>query len=262
MKSILSAGPWNASWMRGSATPGTRRIFARSRLAKARLALRSAPAIWTSSGAGEPKLRIWVTMSAGRIGERRARKRLRQLLAQGFHIDGGRNLPLAQTDENVGVEDADRSGVAVGDVDAADRQADVVDDAGEPVRRNDRADLLLDLIGEEGRFLDAGPGRGAHVDLDRRRIDQRKEILAKKRRKAKRQQRDADEPEGEREAAPQRQLQQAEIALPEPLEIGLESSLKAAERSPRRRLGRPCRAPRDCAGCGAGNAPSSARGCR
>ena len=100
-------------------------------------------------------------------GESRARKRQRQLLAQSLHIDVGGGRAFLQADQDVGVEDADRAGVAVRDVDAADRQADVVDDAREPIRRNDRADLLFDLIGQARRFLDSGSGRCAHVNSDR-----------------------------------------------------------------------------------------------
>ena len=62
-------------------------------------------------------------------GEGRARKRLRKLLAQRLHISVGRGRPLAQTDEHIGVEDADRSRCCCSEIDAADRQADVVDDA-------------------------------------------------------------------------------------------------------------------------------------
>ena len=148
LKSTLSAGFWNASWMRGSATPGTWRIFASSLLAKARLALRSAPAIWTSIGAGEPKLRIWLTISAGRKENVVPGNALGSCLAQALHIGVRGGGPFVQGDQYVGVEDADRSGISVRNIDAADRQADVVDDARQPVRRNDRADLLFDLIGQ------------------------------------------------------------------------------------------------------------------
>ena len=102
----------------------------------------------------------------GKEGEGRARERPRESLAQGLHVNVGRGRPFAQGHENVGVEDADRSRVAVGNVDAADRQADVVDDAHEPVRRNDGADRLPDLIGQDGRLLDPRSGRGPHMDLD------------------------------------------------------------------------------------------------
>jgi hypothetical protein len=52
--------------MRASATPGTCFTFASSLFANSRLAATSGPRIWMSTGAGAPKLRIWLTMSAGR----------------------------------------------------------------------------------------------------------------------------------------------------------------------------------------------------
>ena len=47
------------------------------------------PTIWTSIGAGRPKFRIWLTMSAGRNVEGRARELVRQPLAQSAHVVGG-----------------------------------------------------------------------------------------------------------------------------------------------------------------------------
>src|SRR6202044_838668 len=58
----------------------------------------------------------------------RAWKRLWELLAQRLHVSVGRGRALAQGHEHVGVEDADRSRVLVREIDAARRQADVVDD--------------------------------------------------------------------------------------------------------------------------------------
>ena len=80
--------------------------------------------------------------------ERGARKRPRELLAQRLHVIVGRGCSFAQGHENVVVEDADRARVAVREVDAADGQADVIDDARQPVRRDDGADLLIDLVGQ------------------------------------------------------------------------------------------------------------------
>ena len=51
--------------MRRSAVPATPLILSSSWLAQARLPARSFPTIWMSSGAGNPKFKIWVTMSTG-----------------------------------------------------------------------------------------------------------------------------------------------------------------------------------------------------
>lgn len=52
--------------MRASATPGMTAIRRSSLRAKAWLASAFFPVIWTSIGAGAPKFRIWLVMSAGR----------------------------------------------------------------------------------------------------------------------------------------------------------------------------------------------------
>ncbi len=168
--------------------------------------------------------------------ERRAGERLRQLLAQPLHIDVGRRLAFIQRHQNVGVEDADGPGIAVGNVDAADGEADVVDDARHARRRNDRADLLLDLIGQRRRLLDSGSRRRAQMQLDRAGIDRGEEILSQRGDEAEREQCDAEEPADEPETTAQRQVQQAHIGLPEALKTMLESARKAPEEAGRRRL--------------------------
>src|SRR3984957_11286538 len=122
----------------------------------------------------------------GKEREGCARKGLRELLAQGLHVSVGRGRPLAQTHEYIGVEDADRSRVLVREVDAADWQPDVVDDARHPVGRDNRTNFLFDLVGQPRRFLDSRSRRGSHVDFKRAGIDRRKKVLPKKRGKAER----------------------------------------------------------------------------
>ena len=106
--------------------------------------VRLVPRICRSIGAGAPKFRIWLTMSAGRNekvvpGNSRgssSRSGLRHSPAVG-------RWPSLQLDQDVAVRRADRAGVVVGHVDAADRHADIVDDGGDFVRRDDLADRLL-----------------------------------------------------------------------------------------------------------------------
>ena len=101
----------------------------------------------------------------------------------------------------------------------------------DPVRRNDRADLLFDLIGQPRRLLDPRSGRRAHVDSDRAGVDRGEEILSEKGSEAERQQGDAEEAAGKPRAMLQRQLQQADVALPQPLETMFEPALKAREKA-------------------------------
>ncbi len=62
----LIAGSSPGCWMRASTSPRTPRSFASSAFATARFWSSLLPTIWMSIGAGSPKLRIWLTMSAGR----------------------------------------------------------------------------------------------------------------------------------------------------------------------------------------------------
>ena len=64
--------------------------LAQQLLGEGAVGLRSAPATCTSIGAGEPKFRIWLTMSAGRNEKVVPGNALRQLLAQLLDIGRGR----------------------------------------------------------------------------------------------------------------------------------------------------------------------------
>src|SRR5260370_39716224 len=63
---LTSRFGWSKTWCtRRSTAPGTLRIRSSSRFAYLRLPSRLKPEIWMSSEIGRPKLRIWLTMSAG-----------------------------------------------------------------------------------------------------------------------------------------------------------------------------------------------------
>ena len=71
--------------------------------------------------------------------------------------------------------------LAVGHVDAADRQADVVNDAIEFVGRDGLPDRLLDLIAELGGLLDPGADLSAQMQFDLATVDRREEVLTQER---------------------------------------------------------------------------------
>ena len=73
------------------------------------------------------------------------------------------------------------------------------------------------------------PGRRPDMHPDRAGVDRREKILPEVRRKAEGQQSDAEEAASERPAMRERQLQQAEVALAQPLETMLEPALEASE---------------------------------
>ena len=110
--------------------------------------------------------------------KRRAREARRQFLAQRADVLGGRPVILAQADLDLAVLRADGAGVVVGHVDAADRQADIVDQRFQLVRRDDLADDLLDFGKLPRVFLDARADLRAHMHQNPAAVDRRKEIAA------------------------------------------------------------------------------------
>ena len=111
------------------------------------------PMTCTSIGAGAPKLRIWLTMSAGRNAKLVPGNSLRQRGAQPRHVPRGGRVAGLQADEDVRIAAADGARVVVGHVDARDRQADVVDHARDLAGRNHPADRRLDAIDRARRVL-------------------------------------------------------------------------------------------------------------
>ena len=71
----------------------------------------------------------------------------------------------------------DRRRIAVGEIDAAVRQANIVDDAVHFRGRNLLPDRILDQIAQERRVLNAHTGWRAQVQFEAARIHGRKEIL-------------------------------------------------------------------------------------
>ena len=107
------------------------------------------------------------------------------------------------------------------------RYAKVVDDDVALTRRNDLADLVLDVLEDAlGRF-DAGRRRGADVELDLSAVDLREEIAADKR------QHDTPEREHERgddrddEPPLEQHRERAHVSSAKPLEPTLERLVKA-----------------------------------
>ena len=152
-----------------STAPGNLRISA-AMLARHGRSCRSCPGRGSArrSAAGRPKFRIWVTMSAGWKKNSTPGNASRQLSRSCVDVVGGRAMALLQGDQDFRVERADGAGIAVGQVDAAIGQADVVErwspvrPAGMIWRR-----IPVDLVGEPRGLLDAHAGGGAHVQADR-----------------------------------------------------------------------------------------------
>ena len=112
---------------------------AASAAANRRFASRLRPTTWTSIGAGRPKFRIWLTMSAGMNEKWTPGNCSASSSRRSSDVVRGRPVLLAERDQDVGVAGPDRRRVRVGEVEPAVRQADVVDDAGDLAPRDDRS---------------------------------------------------------------------------------------------------------------------------
>src|SRR5208282_3067192 len=141
--------------------------------------------------------------------------------------------PLAQRHEDVRIARTDRRRSAVGEIDAAVRQSDVVCDAGNFRGRDYLADRCLDRIAQRRGLLDAKTGAGPEVQLDLAGIDGREEILAETGQVAAERKRDhcrgdrrAEENGRDAPTASQRHVQQVVIARAQPLEAAPKARLE------------------------------------
>ena len=110
----------------------------------------------------------------------------RELLAQValIVIQGG--VLLREVDEDIRIARTDRRRGAVGEIDAAVRQSQIVDDGGDLARLDGIAQRLLHLIAENGGLLDARAGGCPQMQLQLSGIDVREEILSQARQRADR----------------------------------------------------------------------------
>lgn len=118
---------------------------------------------------------------------------LRQDPAQRLDVAVRGRVAFLQRDHDFAVEGADRAGIAVGQVDPARGQAEVVDDGVELVGQHYLAHHLLDLVSQARGFLDADAGLGAHVQADVAGIDIREEVAAERKDQPGRQQAETEE---------------------------------------------------------------------
>src|ERR1700676_357889 len=86
-----------------------------------------------------------------------------------------------QTHHNVGIRTAHRRRIAVGEIDAAVGQADVVDDVLDFARGNLTSNRVLNPIAKIGRFFNAHSGGSTHMKLETAGVNAGKEIAAQPR---------------------------------------------------------------------------------
>src|SRR5438876_7617722 len=112
--------------------------------------------------------------------ELHSRKALRKFFAQVIDIrPGGLAAHFLQLNKNFSIGTPDGAGVAVGEVDAAVRQADIVEDRGQLVLRDGFTDDAVYLVCQPRRFLNAQTGASAQVQANLSRVHLWKEIAPK-----------------------------------------------------------------------------------
>ena len=116
----------------------------------------------------------------GRLEEElHAGKLPRQTLAQLADVVRRRMMVLLiQAHQNLRVAGPDHAGVAVREIDAGIRQADVVENRDQLVFRDLRPQILFDFVAQPRRLLHAQPGAAANVKPHLAGIDAGKEILS------------------------------------------------------------------------------------
>src|SRR5665213_928237 len=105
----------------------------------------------------------------------------RQTQAELLDVFFGRIVLRRQCHHNVCIRSPDWRRIAVREINAAVRQANIVDDAVHFGRRDFLPDRILDEITQKSRILDTHTGWPAHVKLEAAGINGRKEILTEPR---------------------------------------------------------------------------------
>src|SRR5579872_3771509 len=81
-------------------------------------------------------------------------------------------------DENIGIGGADRRRIAVGEIDSAVRQSNVVDDAGHFGTRDVSVNRVLDFVAKKRGIFNAHPGGRSQMQFEAAGIDAGEEVLA------------------------------------------------------------------------------------
>ena len=134
-----------------------------------------------------------------------------------------------QRDQDFGVGRSDCPAVAVGKVDAAGRQTDVVENARELRGRDVLANDAFNLIGEGGGRFDPGAGLRPHMQTNLARVNRREEVLAEEWNERKAREAKDQKAEREKAAVLQTEAQHARVPFPQHVEAALETVVNARE---------------------------------
>ena len=147
-------------------------------------------------------------------------------------------MVLAQGNLDVAILGADDAGVVIGQVDAAWRQADVVDQGADFIGRNDATDRVLDRGKAHCGFLHPGAGRHPGMQQDLAAVDRGEEVAAQEWQQGKRCQHKGHEAQHKPRPMAQSQLEQIEVTIAEALEAQLKGALEMHQRVAGWRQGR------------------------
>ena len=162
--------------------------------------------------------------------ELHARKLLREPLAQVVDIPGsGLATFCFQLNENFRIGCSDGAGIAVRQIDAAVRNADIVEKSGDLFLWNGFANGAIHLIRKARGFFDAQAGACAQVQADLPGVHFRKEIAAEHKNKQDGKDAESQKCGREKTRKVQRRVQRALVGFAELLEFPFEPLLIPAE---------------------------------
>src|SRR6266850_2892874 len=145
-----------------------------------------------------------------------AREALGEFLAQVVDVHAGRlAADFFQLNQDFRIGASDRARVAVGKIDAAVGQADVVENRGQFVLRNGFPDDAIDLVGETRRFFNTQTRASPQMQTDLAGIDFGKKIAAKNADKQERETAKRKKTYGEEPGRMERSAQSPPISLAE-----------------------------------------------
>ena len=162
-------------------------------------------------------------------GKLAAGETLGQGFTQAFDVVRGRAVVGLEGDLNIAILRADGAAAAVGHVDAAQRNPDVVDDGVQLLGRDDFTNARLDPVEGRGAFFNARAQRQAHMQRQSPGVGGRKEVLAQARQQHERGQHAGHEAQQKTLAMGQGQFQHAVISIAHGRETPLEPLLETQQ---------------------------------
>src|ERR1700736_2368489 len=132
-------------------------------------------------------------------------------------------------DQDLRIEITHGFAVAIGQIDSARGQADVIEDAAQFRRWNHLPNHVLRLAGDTSRLLDASAGLGAQMEAQLAGIDRGKEVLTQMSDERKTPQAEDQKTAGEERPVIQTELQQVRVTSLDGVKAALEAVMNSRE---------------------------------